>query len=76
MDNGLIIPYCDMTEMWGHGRIAGAGNGETGPSAKPSPEGKSAGRWRSVTGSEEKSSEDRESMPSRKAAIAHGAPVP
>ena len=32
MDNRLIFLYCSMTELWGHVRRAGAGNGKPGAS--------------------------------------------
>ena len=35
MDNRLIFLYCSMTELWGHVRRAGAGNGKPGTSEVP-----------------------------------------
>ena len=32
MDNRLIFLYCSITELWGHVRRAGAGNGKSGTS--------------------------------------------
>ena len=48
----MIFLYCDITELWGHGRIMKAGNGETGPSTKSYLKGKPVRRRRSVKGSE------------------------
>ena len=56
------------------------GQGE--PGEEPGPNGKDSGRgktllwFRNVMGSEDNSSEDPVPEPSRKAAIAHGMPVP
>jgi hypothetical protein len=32
MDNRLKFLYCNITELWGHGRKVGAGNGKSGAS--------------------------------------------
>ena len=35
MDNRWRFLYCGMTELWGHVRRAGAGNGKPGASGVP-----------------------------------------
>ena len=75
MDNRLIFLYCSMTELWGHVRRAGAGNGKPGTSEVPVMVGKSAmamGR-RDV---ERRLVAKPVSHASRKAAIVYIVPVP
>ena len=76
MGNRLRSLYHGMTELWGRGRIRGAGNGKTGPSKEDRRGGKTPCRFRDATGSELMSSEAPGSTPPRKAAIVHAMPVP
>ena len=76
MDNRLRFLYRMVSEMWGHGRITGAGNGKTGPSAKSSSGGENPRGKVKRDGERNYSSEARESTPSRKAAIVYHVPVP
>ena len=76
MDNRLKFLYRVHTELRGHRRIGGPGIGKTGVSAKPRPDGKSAGRWRNVMPSEIQVAKPHESTLSRKAAIDYYVPVP
>ena len=76
MDNRLRFLYRMVSEMWGHGRITGAGNGETGASAKAVAAGKPAAGKLKRDAERTYSSEARESTLPRKAAIYCRVPVP
>ena len=75
MDNRLIFLYCSMTELWGHVRRAGAGNGKTGTSEVGDMQENPHIRPEDVTWSELKVAKHA-SQPPRKAAIALYVPVP
>ena len=52
MDNRLIFLYCSITELWGHVRRAGAGDGLSRYKRGTSMVGKSAMQWEDVMWSE------------------------
>ena len=76
MDNRLRFLYHMVSELWGRGRITGAGNGNTGASAKAEAVGKSAAEKLKRYAERTYSSEARESTLPRKAAIVCHVPVP
>ena len=76
MDNRLRFLYRMVSEMWGRRRITGAGNGNTGASAKAEAVGKSAAVKPKRDAERTYSSEVRESTLPRKAAIVCHVPVP
>ena len=76
MDNRLRFLYRMASEMWGRRRITGAGNGETGTSAKAVAVGKPAAGKPKRYVERTYSSEARESTLPRKAAIVWHVPVP
>ena len=76
MDNRLRFLYHMVSELWGRGRITGAGNGKTGASAKAEAVGKSAAEKLKRYAERTYSSEARESTLPRKAAIVWHVPVP
>ena len=76
MENRLKFLYHTIAELWGHGRIEGAGSGKTGLSNKERQRGKTLCCFWVVMGSEMISSEAFQFIPSRKAAIVYCMPVP
>ena len=75
MDSRWRFLHCDVTELWGHVREVGAGNGESGRSGVPAREENPPDRWEAVTGTEIKVGK-LVSHASRKAAIVRPVPVP
>ena len=75
MDNRLIFLYCSITELWGHVRRAGAGDGLSRYKRGRSHVGKSAWQSEDVMWTELSVGKYVSHVPG-KAAIVHTAPVP